>query len=187
MNEWVEFYERRDGLHEPAHASTTRTSRTEYSSLMSKVMANGNDRIKFPINEPAAGQEEVADRRVPRVLPGPGRAAHRARHRRHHQRPSPRCATAASSSSTCRRPTTTSCRSASARSTSRSTPLAELGILVDRDPDGYLLQIFTKPVEDRPTLFYEIIQRKGAKSFGKGNFKALFEAIEREQALRGNL
>jgi 4-hydroxyphenylpyruvate dioxygenase len=65
--------------------------------------------------------------------------------------------------------------------------LAELGILVDRDEEGYLLQIFTKPVEDRPTLFYEIIQRKGAKSFGKGNFKALFEAIEREQAARGNL
>jgi 4-hydroxyphenylpyruvate dioxygenase len=65
--------------------------------------------------------------------------------------------------------------------------LAQLGILVDRDPDGYLLQIFTKPVQDRPTVFYEIIQRKGAKSFGKGNFKALFEAIEREQELRGNL
>jgi 4-hydroxyphenylpyruvate dioxygenase len=65
--------------------------------------------------------------------------------------------------------------------------LAELGILIDRDPDGYLLQIFTKPVEDRPTVFYEIIQRKGAKSFGAGNFKALFEAIEREQGLRGNL
>jgi 4-hydroxyphenylpyruvate dioxygenase len=65
--------------------------------------------------------------------------------------------------------------------------LAELGILVDRDPDGYLLQIFTKPVNDRPTVFYEIIQRKGARSFGKGNFKALFEAIEREQELRGNL
>ena len=66
-------------------------------------------------------------------------------------------------------------------------PLKHLGILVDRDPDGYLLQIFTKPVQDRPTVFYEIIQRKGARSFGKGNFKALFEAIEREQALRGNL
>ena len=65
--------------------------------------------------------------------------------------------------------------------------LQELGILVDRDPDGYLLQIFSKPVQDRPTLFYEIIERKGARSFGKGNFKALFEAIEREQALRGNL
>jgi biotin operon repressor len=65
--------------------------------------------------------------------------------------------------------------------------LAALGILVDRDPDGYLLQIFTKPVEDRPTLFYEIIQRKGATSFGKGNFKALFESIEREQELHGNL
>ena len=66
-------------------------------------------------------------------------------------------------------------------------PLKELGILVDRDNEGYLLQIFTKPVEDRPTLFFEIIQRKGAKSFGKGNFKALFEAIEREQGMRGNL
>jgi 4-hydroxyphenylpyruvate dioxygenase len=66
-------------------------------------------------------------------------------------------------------------------------PLSELGILVDRDDEGYLLQLFTKPVEDRPTMFYEIIQRKGAKSFGKGNFKALFEAIEREQELRGNL
>jgi 4-hydroxyphenylpyruvate dioxygenase len=66
-------------------------------------------------------------------------------------------------------------------------PLRELGILVDRDDEGYLLQIFTKPVQDRPTLFYEIIQRKGARSFGKGNFKALFEAIEREQAARGNL
>jgi len=66
-------------------------------------------------------------------------------------------------------------------------PLAELGILVDRDDEGYLLQIFTKPVQDRPTLFFEIIQRKGAKSFGAGNFKALFESIEREQALRGNL
>ena len=65
--------------------------------------------------------------------------------------------------------------------------LAKLGILIDRDPDGYLLQIFTRPVEDRPTVFYEIIQRKGAKSFGAGNFKALFEAIEREQELRGNL
>jgi 4-hydroxyphenylpyruvate dioxygenase len=66
-------------------------------------------------------------------------------------------------------------------------PLSELGILIDRDDEGYLLQIFTKPVQDRPTLFFEIIQRKGAKSFGKGNFKALFEAIEREQGLRGNL
>jgi 4-hydroxyphenylpyruvate dioxygenase len=66
-------------------------------------------------------------------------------------------------------------------------PLKELGILVDRDDEGYLLQLFSKPVQDRPTLFYEIIQRKGAKSFGKGNFKALFEAIEREQELRGNL
>ena len=86
-----------------------------------------------------------------------------------------------------RRPTTTPCSTGSARSTRTLAPLRELGILVDRDDEGYLLQIFTKPVQDRPTLFYEIIQRKGARSFGKGNFKALFEAIEREQAARGNL
>ena len=78
-------------------------------------------------------------------------------------------------------------KAAWARSTNRSTELAELGILVDRDDEGYMLQIFTKPVQDRPTLFFEIIQRKGSRSFGKGNFKALFESIEREQDLRGNL
>ncbi len=78
-------------------------------------------------------------------------------------------------------------RPASGRSTSRSRSSKDLGILVDRDDEGYMLQIFTKPVEDRPTLFFEVIQRKGSRSFGKGNFKALFEAIEREQALRGNL
>ena len=76
---------------------------------------------------------------------------------------------------------------ASERSTNPSRTLEELGILVDRDDEGYMLQIFTRPVEDRPTLFYEVIQRKGSRSFGKGNFKALFEAIEREQELRGNL
>ncbi len=160
---------------------------TEYSSLMSKVMANGNERIKFPINEPAQGQEEVADRRVPRLLRGPGRAAPGAGDRRHHRHGDraarPRRRVPHGADDVLR----ASCRSASARSTSRSTSSQELGILVDRDPDGYLLQIFTKPVEDRPTLFYEIIQRKGARSFGKGNFKALFEAIEREQGLRGNL
>ena len=91
------------------------------------------------------------------------------------------------SSSACRPRTTTTSRSASARSTSRWTSWPSSESSIDRDPDGYLLQIFTKPVEDRPTVFYEIIQRKGAKSFGAGNFKALFEAIEREQGLRGNL
>ncbi len=78
-------------------------------------------------------------------------------------------------------------RSGSARSTSRSTTLRQLGVLVDRDEEGYLLQLFTRPVQDRPTVFFEIIERKGSRGFGKGNFRALFEAIEREQALRGNL
>ena len=87
----------------------------------------------------------------------------------------------------CRRPITRCCPTASARSRKTCNELAELGILVDRDDEGYMLQIFTKPVEDRPTLFFEIIQRRGARSFGKGNFKALFEAIEREQERRGTL
>ena len=91
------------------------------------------------------------------------------------------------SSFACPTPTTRSCRHAPAASTSRLEELEKLGILVDRDDEGYMLQIFTRPVEDRPTLFFEIIQRKGSRSFGKGNFKALFEAIEREQAERGNL
>ena len=187
MNDWVEFYEDVLGFKNLISFDDKDIS-TEYSSLMSKVMANGNERIKFPINEPAAGQEEVADRGVPRVLRRPRRAAHRA---------SP--PTTSSHTVTALRdrgveflqvPTTLLRHAARARRQDRrgrSAPLTELGILVDRDDEGYLLQIFTKPVQDRPTLFYEIIQRKGAKSFGKGNFKALFEAIEREQAARGNL
>ena len=155
---------------------------TEYSSLMSKVMSNGNERIKFPINEPAPGQEEVADRRVPRVLSRARRAAPRAgdgRHHRHRDRaPRPRRRVPARR----RRRTTTTLQDRVGTIDEPVDTLEELGILVDRDDDGYLLQIFSKPVEDRPTLFYEIIERKGAQSFGKGNFKALFEAIEREQA-----
>ena len=84
-------------------------------------------------------------------------------------------------------PTTTTCRSGSARSRSDLDDLRRLGILVDRDDEGYLLQIFTKPIGDRPTMFFEVIERHGARGFGEGNFKALFEAIEREQELRGNL
>ena len=103
---------------------------------------------------------------------------------------SPRCDAArrtASSSCASRTPTTRICPPASARSTKISTSWSELGILVDRDEDGYLLQIFSKPVQDRPTLFFEFIERHGCRGFGKGNFKALFEAIEREQEMRGNL
>jgi 4-hydroxyphenylpyruvate dioxygenase len=153
---------------------------------MSKVMANGNDRIKFPINEPAKGKKKSQIDEYLDSYQGPG-VQHMA------------LATDDIID------TVTKLRDRGVEFLSIPTTyyddlqqrvgridepvgeLAKLGILIDRDPDGYLLQIFTKPVEDRPTVFYEIIQRKGAKSFGAGNFKALFEAIEREQERRGNL
>jgi len=119
MNKWCEFYAKVMGFAQLVSFDDKDIS-TEYTALMSKVMSNGNGRIKFPIDEDLE-------------------------------------------------------------------PLKNLGILIDRDDEGYLLQIFTKPVLDRPTMFFEIIQRKGAQSFGKGNFKALFEAIEREQESRGTL
>jgi 4-hydroxyphenylpyruvate dioxygenase len=153
---------------------------------MSKVMSNGNGRIKFPINEPAAGKKKSQIDEYLEFYRGPG-VQHVALATNHIIE------------------TVTALRDRGVeflqvpgsyyetvldrvgKIDEALAPLQELGILVDRDDEGYLLQIFTKPVQDRPTLFYEIIQRKGAKSFGKGNFKALFEAIEREQAARGNL
>ena len=185
MNEWVGFYERVLGF---ANILTfdDKQITTEYSALMSKVMSNGNGRIKFPINEPAQGKKKSQIEEYLDFYRGPG-----VQH----------IAIATDDIIT----TVRTLRSRGVEflrvpATYYETvldrvgkidedlrPLAELGILVDRDDEGYLLQIFTKPVEDRPTLFYEIIQRKGAKSFGAGNFKALFESIEREQALRGNL
>jgi 4-hydroxyphenylpyruvate dioxygenase len=185
MNEWVEFYAHVMGFRNLL-TFDDKTISTEYSSLMSKVMANGNDRIKFPINEPAKGKRKSQIDEYLDFYQGPG-----VQH----------MALATDDIVT----TVTSLRDRGVEFLSVPTTyyrdlqqrvgtidedidsLATLGILVDRDPDGYLLQIFTKPVEDRPTVFYEIIQRKGAKSFGAGNFKALFEAIEREQELRGNL
>jgi 4-hydroxyphenylpyruvate dioxygenase len=185
MNVWVSFYERVMGFKNLISFDDEDIS-TEYSSLMSKVMSNGNERIKFPINEPAKGKKKSQIDEYLDFYRGPGvqhlaLATNDIVH------------------------TVTALRDRGLEFLSVPTTyydelqgrvgkidepvhvLAELGILVDRDPDGYLLQIFSKPVEDRPTLFYEIIQRKGARSFGKGNFKALFEAIEREQAARGNL
>ena len=164
-----------------------KTISTEYSALMSKVMANGNGRIKFPINEPAQGKKKSQIDEYLEFYRGPGVPAHRDRDRRHHRDRDRSCATTASSFCACRARTTTPCSIASARSTriSRRCAISESSSIATTK--GYLLQIFTKPVEDRPTLFYEIIQRKGAKSFGAGNFKALFEALEREQDLRGNL
>jgi 4-hydroxyphenylpyruvate dioxygenase len=185
MNEWVEFYAKVMGFRNLL-TFDDKTISTEYSSLMSKVMANGNDRIKFPINEPARGKKKSQIDEYLEFYKGPG-----VQH----------MALATDDIVT----TVTALKDRGVEFLSVPTTyyrdlqqrvgtidenvdsLAALGILVDRDPDGYLLQIFTKPVEDRPTVFYEIIQRKGAKSFGAGNFKALFEAIEREQELRGNL
>lgn len=185
MNRWVDYYADVMGFRNLITFDDSDIS-TEYSSLMSKVMSNGNDKIKFPINEPASGKKKSQIEEYLDFYRGPG-----AQH----------LALATDNILD----TVTKLRDRGVEFLVVPTSyyadlqdrvgvidenideLAKLGILVDRDPDGYLLQIFTKPVEDRPTLFYEIIQRKGAKSFGKGNFKALFEAIEREQELRGNL
>jgi 4-hydroxyphenylpyruvate dioxygenase len=185
MNVWVEFYAHVMGFRNLLTFDDEDIS-TEYSSLMSKVMANGNDRIKFPINEPASGKKKSQIEEYLDFYSGPGvqhmalatddivKTVSQLRDRGVEFLSAP----------------TTYYAELQKRVGKIDEPLdvlASLGILVDRDPDGYLLQIFTKPVEDRPTVFYEIIQRKGAKSFGKGNFKALFESIEAEQALRGNL
>jgi 4-hydroxyphenylpyruvate dioxygenase len=185
MNVWVQFYADVMGFRNLLTFDDKDIS-TEYSSLMSKVMANGNDRIKFPINEPAKGKKKSQIDEYLEFYQGPG-VQHMA------------LATddiIASVGALRDRGVeflsvpTSYYQELQDRVGTIDEPLdvlASLGILVDRDPDGYLLQIFTKPVEDRPTVFYEIIQRKGARSFGKGNFRALFEAIEREQAARGNL
>jgi 4-hydroxyphenylpyruvate dioxygenase len=185
MNEWVGFYERVMGFKNLISFDDKDIS-TEYSSLMSKVVSSGNERIKFPINEPAQGRKKSQIDEYLEFYHGPG-VQHMA------------LATDDIVH------TVTALRDHGVEFLSVPTSyyddlqgrvgkidepvdvLAQLGILVDRDPDGYLLQIFSKPIQDRPTVFYEIIQRKGARSFGKGNFKALFEAIEREQAARGNL
>ena len=156
------------------------------SALMSKVMANGNDRIKFPINEPAAGKRKSQIEEYLEYYRSPG-VQHIAMAtdniidtvgKLHRQ-----------GVEFLRVPTSyyDILQDRVGKIDEPVDKLRELGILVDRDDEGYLLQIFTKPVEDRPTLFFEVIQRKGSRSFGRGNFKALFESIEREQARRGNL
>ncbi len=185
MNTWVKFYEEVMGFRLYQHFDDKDIS-TEYSALMSKVMANGTGRIKFPINEPAQGKKKSQVEEYLEYYGGPG-VQHIA------------CATDDLLDTVSRlrsqgvdflRVPSAYYRELASRVGPIDEPLDELerlGILVDRDDEGYMLQIFTKPSQDRPTLFFEIIQRKGSRSFGKGNFKALFEAIEREQALRGNL
>jgi len=185
MNPWVKFYEDVMGFRNILTFDDSDIS-TEYSALMSKVMSSGNGFVKFPINEPADGKKKSQVEEYLDFYSGEG------------------CQHVALATNNIIE-TVTQLQSRGVEFLSVPTqyydelegrvgkidedlgPLKDLGILVDRDEEGYLLQIFSKPVEDRPTLFYEIIQRKGAKSFGKGNFKALFEAIEREQGKRGNL
>ncbi|HEX3935115.1 MAG TPA: 4-hydroxyphenylpyruvate dioxygenase [Puia sp.] len=185
MNPRVSFYENVMGFRNILSFDDKDIS-TEYSALMSKVMSNGNGFVKFPINEPAEGKKKSQVEEYLEFYKGEG-VQHVA------------LATADIVD------TVTQLRDRGVEFLQVPSsyyidllervgaidedlrPLQELGILVDRDDEGYLLQIFSKPVEDRPTIFFEIIQRKGAKSFGKGNFKALFEAIEREQSARGNL
>ena len=185
MNTWCEFYAKVMGFAQLVSFDDKDIS-TEYTALMSKVMTNGNGRIKFPINEPAEGRKKSQIEEYIEFYKGAG-----VQH------------IALATDNIIETVTELQARGIEflqVPSTYYDTVLdrvgeidedlallRDLGILIDRDDEGYLLQIFTKPVVDRPTMFFEIIQRKGAQSFGKGNFKALFEAIEREQALRGTL
>jgi 4-hydroxyphenylpyruvate dioxygenase len=185
MNRWVDFYRDVMGFKMFKHFDDKDIS-TEYSALMSKVMSNGNERVKFPINEPAEGKRKSQIEEYLEFYRGPGV-----------QHIAMGTGNIIETVGALRnqgvdflRVPSTYYEDLAARVGKIDEPIAELrdlGILVDRDDEGYMLQIFTRPVEDRPTLFYEVIQRKGSRSFGKGNFKALFEAIEREQARRGNL
>jgi 4-hydroxyphenylpyruvate dioxygenase len=185
MNRWVDFYATAMGFRMFKHFDDKDIS-TEYSALMSKVMSNGNERVKFPLNEPAEGKRKSQIEEYLEFYRGPG-VQHIAMATDNIidtvgalQRQGVQFL----------RVPSTYYEELTARVGKIDEPVDELrklGILVDRDDEGYMLQIFTRPVEDRPTVFYEVIQRKGSRSFGKGNFKALFEAIEREQALRGNL
>ncbi len=185
MNTWVKYYEEVMGFSLLVTFDDSDIS-TEYSALMSKVVSNGNGFVKFPINEPAEGKKKSQIEEYIDFYNGAG-VQHLA------------LATndIVHTVSELRKrgieflyvPDSyyEDLKQRVGNIDEEIEILKSLNILVDRDDEGYLLQIFTKPVEDRPTLFYEIIQRKGAKSFGKGNFKALFESIEREQELRGNL
>ena len=185
MDTWVNFYKNTMGFSQLISFDDKDIS-TDYTALMSKVMSNGNGRVKFPINEPAKGKKKSQVEEYLQFYGGSG-----VQH------------IAMATDNIIETVTTLQNRGIDFLKVPSSyyeelkdrigkideeiKVLAQLGILVDRDEDGYLLQIFTQPLQSRPTLFFEIIQRKGATSFGKGNFKALFEAIEREQAIRGTL
>lgn len=185
MNPWVKFYEDVMGFRNILSFDDKDIS-TEYSALMSKVMSNGNGFVKFPINEPAEGKKKSQVEEYLDFYNGEG-----VQHVAIATHDIIKTVTDLQNRGVefLKVPTTyyETILDRVGKIDEDLQPLSELGILIDKDDEGYLLQIFTKPLQDRPTLFFEIIQRKGAKSFGKGNFKALFEALEREQALRGNL
>jgi 4-hydroxyphenylpyruvate dioxygenase len=185
MNPWVKFYEEVMGFRNILSFDDEDIS-TEYSALMSKVMSSGNGFVKFPINEPAEGKKKSQIEEFLDFYGGDG-----VQHVAMATNDIVKTVRELMSRGVefLRVPVTyyDDLIERVGKIDEDLEPLKELGILVDRDNEGYLLQLFTRPVEDRPTLFFEIIQRKGAQSFGKGNFKALFEAIEREQAERGNL
>ena len=185
MNEWVDFYAKVMGFSLYQHFDDKDIS-TEYSALMSKVMANGNGYVKFPINEPAEGRRKSQIEEYLDFYGGPG-VQHIALATDDILNTVTKMQQQGVSFLSVPHTYYAELQNRVGKIDERVEELERLGILVDRDDEGYMLQIFTRPVEDRPTVFYEIIQRKGSRSFGKGNFKALFEAIEREQALRGNL
>ena len=185
MNEWVDFYSHVMGFGLYQHFDDQDIS-TEYSALMSKVMANGNGYVKFPINEPAEGKRKSQIEEYLDFYQGPG-VQHIALATNDILDTVSRLQAQGVEFLAVPHSYYTQLQGRVGKIDEPVDQLERLGILVDRDNEGYMLQIFTRPVEDRPTVFYEIIQRKGSRSFGKGNFKALFEAIEREQELRGNL
>jgi 4-hydroxyphenylpyruvate dioxygenase len=185
MNRWVSFFAETLGFSQLIHFDDKDIS-TEYSALMSKVMQDGTGKVKFPINEPAEGKKKSQIQEYLDYYLGPG-VQHLALSTGNIIETVSRLRD--SGIEFLRVPDTyyAALESRVGKINEPVDKLAELGVLVDRDEEGYLLQIFSRPVEDRPTLFFEIIERHGSRGFGKGNFKALFESIEREQALRGNL
>jgi 4-hydroxyphenylpyruvate dioxygenase len=185
MNDWVGFYRDVLGFSQYIHFDDNDIA-TEYSALMSKVMAGGRGRIKFPINEPAKGKKKSQIEEYLDFYGGPG-VQHVAMLTGDILDTVSRLQEKGVEFLTVPTSYYQTLIERVGKIDERVEDLERLGILVDRDEEGYLLQIFTKPVSDRPTLFFEIIQRKGARGFGIGNFKALFEAIEREQDKRGNL
>ena len=185
MDEWVGYYERVFGMTEMIHFSDEAIS-TEYSALMSKVVTDGSGKIKFPINEPATGKRKSQIEEYIEYYNGAG-----AQHIAMATRDIVRCVSDLRERGveflTIPEEYYDDVPDRIGEIEEEIGDLRRLGILVDRDDEGYLLQIFTKPVGDRPTVFFEIIERHGARGFGEGNFKALFQAIEREQDRRGNL